>query len=69
MPVKQSICHFHTIQELDQTTKVLLAKNGESNGFIRDDVERSLYSMVEKVTPQRAMMALIAGGSRSENIT
>jgi len=42
----------------------LLAKSGESNGFIREDSERALNAMVEAVTPQRAMVALISGGAR-----
>lgn len=41
----------------------LLAKAGESNNFIRDDVERALAGMVEGVTSQRALLALINGGT------
>lgn len=41
----------------------LLAKNGESNGFIREDSERALVAMVDGVTPQRALVALISGGA------
>ena len=44
--------------------KVLLAKNAETNGFIRDDVEKALYAMVDGVTPQKAICALIIGGAR-----
>ena len=55
-------CIFH-LQDLDIVTKQLLAKAGESNNFIRDDVEQSLSSMVEGVTPQRSLLALIAGGA------
>ena len=55
-------CIFHS-QDLDIVTKQLLAKAGESNNFIRDDVEQSLSSMVEGVTPQRSLLALIAGGA------
>jgi len=43
--------------------KGLLQKNIESNGFIREDSERALSAMVDAVTPQRALVALIAGGA------
>ena len=46
------------------TTRVLLIKAGDSNSFIREDVERSLEHMVNNVTPQRAMLALITSGAR-----
>lgn len=52
------------LQELDMVVRSLLAKSGESNGFIREDSERALNAMVEAVTPQRAMVALISGGAR-----
>jgi len=42
----------------------LLAKNGESSGFIRADVDHAVAAMVDNVTPQRAMVALINGGTR-----
>lgn len=54
------MCMF---QDLDMVVKTLLAKNGESNGFIREDCERALAAMVDGVTPQRALVALIAGGA------
>ena len=44
-------------------TRVLLHKAGESNSFIREDVDRSLQSMVDSCNPQRAMLALINGGA------
>jgi hypothetical protein len=50
-------------QDVEITAKGLLAKNGESNGFIREDVEKSLHAMVEFITPQRSLLALIAGGA------
>ncbi|XP_033734245.1 TOG array regulator of axonemal microtubules protein 1-like isoform X1 [Pecten maximus] len=53
--------------EVDITAKVLLAKNGESNGFIREDVEKALATMVESITPQRSLLALIAGGATHKN--
>jgi hypothetical protein len=55
------VYHF---QDLDQTAKALLAKNGESNGFIRSDCDQAVSAMMENVTPQRAILALIAGGTR-----
>lgn len=50
-------------QDVDITAKTLLAKNGESNGFIREDVDKVLTAMVTNVTPQRSLLALIAGGA------
>ncbi|KAM9148952.1 TOG array regulator of axonemal microtubules protein 1 [Pangshura tecta] len=49
-------------QELDSTVKVLLHKAGESNTFIREDVDRALKAMVNNVTPARALCSLINGG-------
>ncbi|XP_067223821.1 TOG array regulator of axonemal microtubules protein 1 isoform X1 [Chanodichthys erythropterus] len=49
-------------QELDGTTRALLHKAGESNAFIRQDVERALDSMVQHCTLTRSMSALLAGG-------
>ncbi|XP_049755169.1 TOG array regulator of axonemal microtubules protein 1 isoform X3 [Elephas maximus indicus] len=49
-------------QELDTTVKVLLHKAGESNTFIREDVDRALRAMVNNVTPARAVVSLINGG-------
>ncbi|XP_014927879.1 TOG array regulator of axonemal microtubules protein 1 isoform X2 [Acinonyx jubatus] len=49
-------------QELDATVKVLLHKAGESNTFIREDVDKALRAMVSNVTPARAVVALISGG-------
>uniref|UniRef100_A0A8C9KD65 TOG array regulator of axonemal microtubules protein 1 n=1 Tax=Panthera tigris altaica TaxID=74533 RepID=A0A8C9KD65_PANTA len=51
-------------QELDATVKVLLHKAGESNTFIREDVDKALRAMVSNVTPARAVVALISGGQR-----
>uniref|UniRef100_A0A2K6DWR0 TOG array regulator of axonemal microtubules protein 1 n=1 Tax=Macaca nemestrina TaxID=9545 RepID=A0A2K6DWR0_MACNE len=42
-------------QELDTTVKVLLQKAGESNTFIREDVDKALRAMVNNVTPARAV--------------
>ncbi|XP_058604401.1 TOG array regulator of axonemal microtubules protein 1 isoform X2 [Onychostoma macrolepis] len=49
-------------QELDGTVRALLHKAGESNAFIRLDVERALDSMVHHCTLTRSMSALLAGG-------
>ncbi|XP_038612218.1 TOG array regulator of axonemal microtubules protein 1 [Tachyglossus aculeatus] len=49
-------------QELDATVKVLLHKAGESNTFIREDVDKALKAMVNNVTPARAVASLINGG-------
>nr|XP_045010973.1 TOG array regulator of axonemal microtubules protein 1 isoform X2 [Jaculus jaculus] len=49
-------------QELDMTVRVLLHKAGESNTFIREDVDKALRSMVNNVTPARAAVSLINGG-------
>ncbi|XP_065604887.1 TOG array regulator of axonemal microtubules protein 1 [Cyrtonyx montezumae] len=49
-------------QELDNTVKVLLHKAGESNTFIREEVEKALKAMVNNVTPARALCSLINGG-------
>ncbi|XP_037359153.1 TOG array regulator of axonemal microtubules protein 1 isoform X2 [Talpa occidentalis] len=49
-------------QELDSTVKVLLHKAGESNTFIREDVDKALRAMVNNVTPARAVVSLINGG-------
>ncbi|KAM9201628.1 TOG array regulator of axonemal microtubules protein 1 isoform 5-T5 [Dugong dugon] len=51
-------------QELDTTVKVLLHKAGESNTFIREDVDKALRAMVNNVTPARAVISLINGGQR-----
>uniref|UniRef100_A0A8C8SJF0 TOG array regulator of axonemal microtubules 1 n=1 Tax=Pelusios castaneus TaxID=367368 RepID=A0A8C8SJF0_9SAUR len=49
-------------QELENTVKVLLHKAGESNTFIREDVDKALKAMVNNVTPARALCSLINGG-------
>ncbi|XP_066244225.1 TOG array regulator of axonemal microtubules protein 1 isoform X3 [Saccopteryx leptura] len=49
-------------QDLDTTVKVLLHKAGESNTFIREDVDKALRAMVHSVTPARAVVSLINGG-------
>lgn len=49
-------------QELDGPVRALLHKAGESNGFIRTDVERALDSLTQHCTHTRCIHALLAGG-------
>ncbi|XP_078590502.1 uncharacterized protein LOC144870370 isoform X5 [Branchiostoma floridae x Branchiostoma japonicum] len=55
-------------QDIDQTTQVLLHKNGESNGFIREDVDKAMAALAMNVSPQRALTALIAAGRDHRNV-
>ena len=55
---------FCCCQELEQICKILMPKAGESNAFIREDVDKALDSMVQNVSPQRALGALISAGAR-----
>ena len=52
-------------QELEGTVKALLQKAGESNAFIRQDVDAALGCMVQHCTPTRGINALLSGGLRS----
>ncbi|KAM4541446.1 TOG array regulator of axonemal microtubules protein 1 [Fundulus diaphanus] len=49
-------------QELEGTVKALLQKAGESNTFIRQDVDAALDCMVQHCTPTRGIGALLTGG-------
>ncbi|XP_041668146.1 TOG array regulator of axonemal microtubules protein 1 isoform X2 [Cheilinus undulatus] len=49
-------------QELEGTAKALLQKAGETNAFIRQDVDAALESMVLHCTPTRSINALLSGG-------
>ncbi|KAM7403929.1 hypothetical protein PAMA_004375 [Pampus argenteus] len=49
-------------QELEGTVKALLQKAGESNAFIRQDVDAALDCMVQHCTPTRGINALLSGG-------
>lgn len=51
-------------QELEGTVKALLQKAGESNAFIRQDVDAALDCMVQHCTPTRSINALLTGGLR-----
>ncbi|KAG8013610.1 TOG array regulator of axonemal microtubules protein 1 [Nibea albiflora] len=49
-------------QELEGTVKALLQKAGESNAFIRQDVDAALDCMVQHCTATRGINALLSGG-------
>ena len=53
---------MHCPQDLDSSVRILLHKGGESNAFIRDDVDKALTEMVYNVSPGRSLTALISGG-------
>ena len=42
--------------------KVLLLKSGESNVFIREDVEKTMCEIVQHASPGKLLLALITGG-------
>ncbi|XP_077138221.1 TOG array regulator of axonemal microtubules protein 2 isoform X2 [Ranitomeya variabilis] len=54
-------------QEVEEISRVLLHKIGDSNDFIRDESEKSLGVMVEYVSPSKVLVALIAGGISHRN--
>lgn len=54
--------------DLDIVARQLLSKAGETNNFIRDELDQALTSMVEEVTAQRSLFALIAGGGTHKNV-
>lgn len=54
-------------QELEGTVKALLQKAGESNAFIRQDVDAALDCMVQHCTPTRSINALLSGGLRLDS--
>ena len=45
------------------TVSTLLSKSGESNTFIKEDVEHALSSVVNNVNSVKAMGAFINGGA------
>ncbi|CAF4820808.1 unnamed protein product [Rotaria sp. Silwood1] len=53
--------------ELDITVKAIIQKSAESNEFFRSDAEKCLQMMVDNVTLQKALQALIAGGASHRN--
>ena len=44
--------------------KVLLHKTGESNVFMREDVEKTMHQIVQHASPGKLLLALISGGHR-----
>ncbi|XP_078398808.1 TOG array regulator of axonemal microtubules protein 2-like isoform X2 [Cetorhinus maximus] len=54
-------------QEVDEVTRILLHKTGDSNEFIREEAVKALAVMAENVSPSRALTALIAGGLNHRN--
>ena len=55
-------------QDLDSLVRTLLHKGGESNSFIREDVEKALGEMEKNVSLARCLMALISGGTSHRSI-
>ncbi|KAG8443864.1 hypothetical protein GDO86_009161 [Hymenochirus boettgeri] len=53
--------------EVEEISRVLLHKIGDSNEFIREESDQSLGIMVENVSPSKALPALIAGGVSHRN--
>ncbi|XP_014667414.1 PREDICTED: protein FAM179B-like [Priapulus caudatus] len=53
--------------DVEVITKILLHKTGESNTFIREAAERALSAMVENVTHQKALLALVLAGQTHRN--
>lgn len=43
-------------------TQALLNKSGENVSFIREDIERALFNMVDEMPQTRAAIALIVNG-------
>ncbi|XP_067883781.1 TOG array regulator of axonemal microtubules protein 2-like isoform X2 [Heterodontus francisci] len=54
-------------QEVDEVTRILLHKTGDSNEFIREEAVKALAVVVENVSSMRALTALIAGGLNHRN--
>ncbi|XP_075720748.1 TOG array regulator of axonemal microtubules protein 2 isoform X2 [Rhinoderma darwinii] len=54
-------------QEVEEITRVLLNKIGDSNDFIREESDKSLGVMAEYVSPSKVLSALIAGGGSHRN--
>ncbi|XP_041469429.1 TOG array regulator of axonemal microtubules protein 1-like isoform X1 [Lytechinus variegatus] len=56
-------CKTSMDKDLDQICRILLPKAGESNGFIREDVDKTLEAMVKNANPQRVLGSLITAGA------
>ncbi|CAH2256062.1 TOG array regulator of axonemal microtubules 2 isoform X6 [Pelobates cultripes] len=54
-------------QEVEEITRVLLHKIGDSNDFIREESDKVLGVMVENVSPSKALVALIVSGVSHRN--
>ncbi|XP_056424540.1 TOG array regulator of axonemal microtubules protein 2 isoform X2 [Hyla sarda] len=54
-------------QEVEEITRVLLHKIGDSNDFIREESDKSLGIMAEYVSPSKVLSALIVGGVSHRN--
>lgn len=50
------------LKEADGILKVLLPKAGDTNQFIRSDVEVAMNNLVENMQPMKAMNAIIIAG-------
>ena len=50
--------------ELDITVKALIQKSADTNEFLKSDTENCLQTVIDNVTLQKALQALIAGGAR-----
>ncbi|CAL8302532.1 unnamed protein product [Arctogadus glacialis] len=57
-------CHLQRAmdKEVDTTARALLHKAGESNAFIREEVDAALGHMVRHCTPARCINAFLDGG-------
>ncbi|XP_041418521.1 TOG array regulator of axonemal microtubules protein 2 isoform X2 [Xenopus laevis] len=53
--------------EVEDISRVLLHKIGDTNEFIREESEKSLGIMVENVSPSKTLPALMAGGISHRN--
>lgn len=54
----------HMDQEVEEISRVLLQKAGDSSEFIQKAADQSLGVMARSVTPSRALAALMANGSK-----
>ena len=48
--------------DLDMISRTLLSKAGESNHFIREDVDKALMAIVEHLSPPKVLTALCTNG-------
>ncbi|XP_013908148.1 PREDICTED: protein FAM179A [Thamnophis sirtalis] len=57
----------HMDQEVEEISRVLLQKAGDTSDFIQKAADQSLGIMAQSVTPSRAMTALMANGVTHRN--